>query len=73
MTMPFARQTASVPTGSLYLQKNVQSSLGLRTPVAELQPRNSFGVATDLLMTFLPRVAKAQPWAEISERFQRYT
>jgi hypothetical protein len=30
-----------------------------------------FRVATNLLPVFEPRVAKAQPWAGISERFQR--
>jgi len=34
--------------------------------------RNPFRVASSTLEYAGPRVAKAQPWAPISERFQRY-
>src|SRR6266850_4411844 len=35
--------------------------------------RNSFRVASSKNECIFPRVAKAQPWAGISERFQRYS
>ena len=45
---------------------------GLRRPLRfpDLR-RNPFRVATTSKHILIPRVAKAQPWAEISQRFQR--
>jgi len=45
---------------------------GLRFGVNKRR-RNSFRVAPSRNQMRLPRVAKAQPWAGIGERFQRYS
>ena len=39
--------------------------------LSEAHPRNSFRVALTLSGPACTQVAKAQPWAEISKRFQR--
>jgi hypothetical protein len=46
---------------------------GLRGFVVNKRRRNSFRVAPSRNEMRFPRVAKAQPWAGIGERFQRYS
>ena len=58
-----SRNSEGVATGS----GNVDSSV-----VSALIGRNSFRVATRQRGLQEPRVAKAQPWAKISQRFQRF-
>jgi len=45
---------------------------GLRGFAVNKRRRNSFRVALSRNEVRFPRVAKAQPWAGIGERFQRY-
>jgi hypothetical protein len=46
---------------------------GLRGFAVNKRRRNSFRVAPSRNEMRFPRVAKAQPWAGIGERFQRYS
>jgi hypothetical protein len=46
---------------------------GLRGSAVNKRRRNSFRVAPSRNGMRFPRVAKAQPWAGIGERFQRYS
>ena len=46
---------------------------GLRGFAVNKRRRNSFRVAPSKNEMRFPRVAKAQPWAGISQRFQRYS
>jgi hypothetical protein len=46
---------------------------GLRGFVVNKRRRNSFRVAPSRNEMRFPRVGKAQPWAGIGERFQRYS
>lgn len=46
---------------------------GLRGSVVNKRRRNSYRVAPSRNGIRFPRVAKAQPWAGIGERFQRYS
>jgi len=60
------------PWESSHVLKSIATLKGLRYVMTmHIPQRNPFRVASNTNLRLIPRVAKAQPWAGIRERFQR--
>jgi hypothetical protein len=55
------------------LQEIASNPEGVARLAVNKRRRNSFRVASSINEMPFPRVANAQPWAGIGERFQRYS